>query len=100
MRIDKYAWEIDLDGYYLSQIKINISIAPLHPSVCYQWLLTYFIFSVLQAERNILPAPTHMQRKVRASATQETDATEALSYAFALSPACSAPHPSLLPTWC
>lgn len=93
LKIDKYAWEIDLDGYYLSQIEINISISPLHPLVA-----TWLIFPVLQVEGNILPPSTHMQRKVRSSNTQETDATEALSCAFTLSPAHSAPHHSSLPT--
>lgn len=43
LRIDKYAWEVDWDGYYLSHIEINISISPLHPLVA-TWLILSFLF--------------------------------------------------------
>lgn len=58
--------------------------------------LTYFIFSVLHGketnkQKNYFTCVTQMDRKAGVSDTQKTDTSEAQSYAFILSPACSAP---------
>lgn len=100
LRIDKYAWEIDLDGYYLSQIKINISIAPLHPSVSYRWLPDlFYLFCFAGWKKHFTCIHTHAKESESIRYPRDR-CYRALSHAFTLPPACSAPHHSLLPTWC
>lgn len=64
LRIDKYAWEIDLDGYYLSWIKINISVAPLHPSVCYRWWPDLFYICFTGWKKRFTCIHTHAKEHV------------------------------------
>lgn len=94
LRMDKYAGEMDLDGAHPSQVKINTSIPPLHPSVVINEHLTYLIFSALQDTGNVFSGSTHRRREGRALDIQELDATEALNCIFTPSPVCSVPHHS------